>query len=579
MASSLRGMFARRLVSVCTYSRLRGVSGAFSTASVRRNDGGREGSDPPGPVLLPGRRRALSPLERLRSLLPRDALNPEVEQLRDPDVEQLRDPDVEQGGAHLEEGGGASPGGVSPILHTAKRDLIQTERPPLPGEAPLVPGELLMAEHRRRRVEFRRLFLLQAGGRLQSNVGVASHDDIIGRERRPLPGEAPLVPGELLMAEHRRRRVEFRRLFLLQAGGAAAEQYQNGRHGSPPPQERRPLPGEAPLVPGELLMAEHRRRRVEFRRLFLLQAGGRLQSNVGVASHDDIIGRENGRVIKTSRGAAIFVRRASLEDYVLHMKRGPAIAYPKDAAHMLLMMDVGPGQQVLEAGSGSGAMSLFLSRAVGSSGGVLSLEVRLDHWRMAVRNYDRWRASWACRHGNEWPDNVRFLHADLGNAAPLLAGRGFHAVALDLVDPQRLLPAVLPHLHPGAVCAVYLANITQVVDLLDGVRCCALPLRCERILEVSAREWLVTPALRKDGQYHTREAPGGGAGPGGGRGAGPGPRSYKPIGSRYRIFLLPGGNTTEEDVPAFGSVPYIARPHPEQMSHTAFLVKLRKWVP
>ncbi|KAM9340994.1 tRNA (adenine(58)-N(1))-methyltransferase, mitochondrial [Symphorus nematophorus] len=326
------------------------------------------------------------------------------------------------------------------------------------------------------------------------------------------------------------------------------------------------LPGETLLTFGDLLVAEYRKKlRVEFRKMFQLQAGGRLQSSWGTIQHEDIAGQPAGRFLKTGRGVPILIRRASLEDYTLFMKRGPAIAYPKDANIMLMMMDVTEGDCVLESGSGSGCMSLFLSRAVGSKGSVLSVEVREDHHRRAVKNYSRWRTAWSLRRGEEWPDNVQFHLADLCAASSLLAGRGFHAVALDLVNPHLALPVVIPHLHPGAVCAVYLANITQVVDLLEGLRCLALPLLCERIVEVPIRDWLVAPALQKDGTYCVRKAP---ALDEDGRGE-------TSDGTSDEADEEEG---TAETHPVFGSVPYIARPHPEQISHTAFLVKLRKCV-
>ena len=90
------------------------------------------------------------------------------------------------------------------------------------------------------------------------------------------------------------------------------------------------LPGESLLTFGELLIAEYRRkRRVEFRKMFQLEPGVRLQSSWGFIQHDDIAQQPAGCFLKTNRGVPIFLRRASLEDYVLYMKRGPAIAYPK----------------------------------------------------------------------------------------------------------------------------------------------------------------------------------------------------------------------------------------------------------
>lgn len=72
---------------------------------------------------------------------------------------------------------------------------------------------------------------------------------------------------------------------------------------------------------------------------------------------------------------------------------------------------------------------MFLLLPVGSKGSVLSVEVREDHHKRAVSNYQRWRTSWSLRRGQEWPDNVDFHTADLAAASTLLAGRGFHAVS------------------------------------------------------------------------------------------------------------------------------------------------------
>ncbi|CAL9686202.1 unnamed protein product [Knipowitschia caucasica] len=308
------------------------------------------------------------------------------------------------------------------------------------------------------------------------------------------------------------------------------------------------LKGETRLKFGEFLVAEYRKKgQVEFKKMFMLHLGMRLQSSWGVIPHEEIAGMSAGSFLNTNRGVSILIRRASLEDYVLFMRRGPAISYPKDAAAMLMMMDVSEGDCVLEAGSGSGAMSLFLSRAVGASGRVVSVEVREDHLRRAVLNYSRWRTSWELRREQPWPDNVEFVQADLCNS-PVLEGRGFHAVALDLIHPHLVLPTVNRYLHSGAVCAVYLANITQVVDLLEGLRCLHIPLLCERIVELPARDWIVAPALHKDGSYCSRKSPN---------------------------AEENSEEKSEKEAP-FGSVPYIARPHPQQLSHTAFLVKLRK---
>ncbi|XP_077477307.1 tRNA (adenine(58)-N(1))-methyltransferase, mitochondrial isoform X1 [Stigmatopora argus] len=334
----------------------------------------------------------------------------------------------------------------------------------------------------------------------------------------------------------------------------------NGEAGQPLKcNETQPMSQKSTLGFGELIVAEyHRKGSLEFRKMFQLKPGTRLLSSWGFILHEDITGQPAGHFQNTNRGASIFIRRPSLEDYVLYMKRGPVITYPKDASTMLMMMDVTEGDHVLESGSGSGGMSLFLSRAVGSQGSVLSIDIREDHLRRAVLNYQRWRTSWRARKGEEWPDNVDFQHADLYTASSLLAGRAFNSVSLDLINPQLVLTTVVPHLNSGAVCAIYLANITQVIDLLEGLRCAALPLLCERIFEVPIRDWLVAPALLKDGRYCFKKSP--------------------IIAENQKEEEKTAHETEQEEHPAFGSIPYIARPHPHQLSHSAFLVKLRKFV-
>uniref|UniRef100_H3AWF2 tRNA (adenine(58)-N(1))-methyltransferase n=1 Tax=Latimeria chalumnae TaxID=7897 RepID=H3AWF2_LATCH len=391
------------------------------------------------------------------------------------------------------------------------------------------------------------------------------------RSLSPLERVSSMIPEELLSQEVRdlmdARQGEqshedcsprpFPQTFASAAGIAA----------EPPSLQNKPtrsarIKREVPFKPGDLVLAElWRKQTLEFRKMFSLTATGKALSNWGMVLHRDIVGKFPGQIFKTSTNFKLLMRRPSLEEYAMLMKRGPNITYPKqhgkieDVNTLLMVMDINEGDYVLECGSGSGGMTLFLSRAVGSEGRVLSLEVRDDHHCRALKNYQRWCAAWAVAHEEEWPQNVEFIKKDITAVAEDMKAVTFDAVALDMINPQVALPVMHPLLKQGGVCAVYLANMTQIIDLLEGIRRCQLSLLCERVFEVMHRDWIVAPALRKDGSIVQRVEP-------------QHNRSEESPDQRH-------GRLMDDEMP-FGTMPYIARPRHGLSSHTGFLVKLRK---
>jgi hypothetical protein len=146
---------------------------------------------------------------------------------------------------------------------------------------------------------------------------------------------------------------------------------------APEPTHTVVLPGtDAPLAEGELVVLIDRKRR---RYLVTLEAGAEWHSHGGIVAHDDLVGVAEGSAVRTTKGMEVVALRPTREDFVLKMKRGAQVVYPKDQAMIVAAADVRPGCTVVEAGAGSGALTLTLLAAVGEQGRVVSVELREDH--------------------------------------------------------------------------------------------------------------------------------------------------------------------------------------------------------
>ena len=210
------------------------------------------------------------------------------------------------------------------------------------------------------------------------------------------------------------------------------------------------LPGtDAPLAAGELVVLIDRRGR---RYLVTLEAGGEWHSHAGLVPHDELIGRDEGAAVRTNRNMEVTVLRPTREDFVLKMKRGAQVVYPKDQAMIVAAGDVRPGCTVVEAGAGSGALTLALLAAVGPTGRVISFEHRDDHARIARRNVERF-------HGGA-PDNWELETTDVVSG---LAGHRAHRVVLDLLEPWVVVGAAGDALAPGGLLVTYTPTVPQVM--------------------------------------------------------------------------------------------------------------------
>lgn len=193
-----------------------------------------------------------------------------------------------------------------------------------------------------------------------------------------------------------------------------------------------------------------------------LVEGGSFQSKQGTISHDAILGLPDGQVVNTAEGTQFQLLRPRLVDYVLSMPRGAAIIYPKDSAQIVAHGDIYPGASVLEAGVGSGALTLSLLSAVGPSGTVQSVEKRADFADIAAANVDLWFG----QRPASWSLAVESLEEYLAASGT----NKFDRVVLDLLDPWSHLEGVEKVLTAGGVLTCYVTTVSQLSTLAEALK-------------------------------------------------------------------------------------------------------------
>ncbi|TXK17633.1 tRNA (adenine-N1)-methyltransferase [Homoserinibacter sp. GY 40078] len=194
-----------------------------------------------------------------------------------------------------------------------------------------------------------------------------------------------------------------------------------------------------------------------------LETGKQFHTHRGTLDHDAIIGRADGSVLEASNGDAYLALRPLLSDFVMSMPRGAAIIYPKDAAQILAIGDIFPGATVVEAGVGSGALSLWLLRAIGDEGRLMSFERREEFAQVARANVTAFQGS--------VPANWSIGIGDLADELPSAAEPGsVDRVVLDMLAPWECLDVVTDALAPGGVLVCYVATATQLSRVAEAIR-------------------------------------------------------------------------------------------------------------
>jgi len=208
-----------------------------------------------------------------------------------------------------------------------------------------------------------------------------------------------------------------------------------------------------PLEPGErVLLLDQRGRRY----LVKLRAGETWHSHGGGVPHDLLIGSEEGLVVRSATGMEFRVFRPRMTDFVLKMPRGAQVVYPKDVGAILVEADIFPGARVLEAGTGSGALTMALCRATGPEGRVVSYELRPEFRAKAAQNIETYLG--------KLPSWLALRDGDVREVAS--TGETFDRVVLDLPEPWEILESLSSVLPPGGIVCGYLPTTIQIQQLV-----------------------------------------------------------------------------------------------------------------
>jgi tRNA (adenine57-N1/adenine58-N1)-methyltransferase len=192
---------------------------------------------------------------------------------------------------------------------------------------------------------------------------------------------------------------------------------------------------------------------------FTIVPGKEWHTHKGWITHDDLIGMPEGSVVSTTAGLKFTAFKPLLADYVLTMPRGATIVYPKDAAMIVGLADIYPGARVLEAGVGSGALTISLLRAAGEKGYVHSVERRADFAENARSNVD------AYFEGS--PSNWKL---DVGDLQDQNFESEFDRVILDMLAPWECVGIAARALRPGGVFMSYVATTTQLSATAEAIK-------------------------------------------------------------------------------------------------------------
>ncbi len=244
-----------------------------------------------------------------------------------------------------------------------------------------------------------------------------------------------------------------------------------------------PLPQQPVITYGDIVLLVGKDRRAYLR---TIEAGKQFDCHLGYIKYDEIVGLPFGEQVATNMGHRLFILAPHTDDIIRHLQREGQIIFPKDLGYIALKLGIYPGVQVIEAGTGSGALTLTLALLVGETGRVYSYERRSDMQSRAIANVRRLNLL----------DRVTFHQRDI---AAGFAESEVNALFLDVRDPWDYLPQARAALRGGGFFGAIVPTMNQVIQLTDALY--SGPWFLIEIEELLLRAYKTIPArIRPDDQ-------------------------------------------------------------------------------
>jgi tRNA (adenine57-N1/adenine58-N1)-methyltransferase len=190
--------------------------------------------------------------------------------------------------------------------------------------------------------------------------------------------------------------------------------------------------------------------------LVKVEKGKELHTHKGFLHLENLVGRPYGTLVKSSLGVDFYALKPSIRDYVFKMARKTQIIYPKDIALIVMYGNIQPGSRIVEAGTGTGALTTALAHYVKPSGRVYSYEIREEFVQTATKNLEKAGVA----------KYVELKNVDITIG---IEEKNVDAVVLDMATPWLVVPHAQAALKGSGILVSFSPTIDQVVKTTEAL--------------------------------------------------------------------------------------------------------------